>query len=144
MLVKSCEIGRGKLRLFRGLLGSRKRQAVIWSGRWESNPRPKLGKLLYCHCTTPARFGTSSLYPRTDAAVQTHAVFRLPARLAKGLTSFTRRVCSLRMIDADALSFPGARRRVTIGRMLCFIPCDIIWRWVFGGGFHAGWALRTM
>ena len=24
------------------------------SGRWESNPRPKLGKLLYCHCTTPA------------------------------------------------------------------------------------------
>src|SRR6266702_1926382 len=22
----------------------------------ESNPRPKLGKLLYCHCTTPARF----------------------------------------------------------------------------------------
>src|SRR6266478_6244646 len=26
----------------------------IWSGRWESNPRPKLGKLLYCHCTTPA------------------------------------------------------------------------------------------
>src|SRR5258708_6390046 len=27
---------------------------VFWSGRWESNPRPKLGKLLYCHCTTPA------------------------------------------------------------------------------------------
>src|SRR5580693_1693232 len=27
----------------------------VWSGRWESNPRPKLGKLLYCHCTTPAR-----------------------------------------------------------------------------------------
>ena len=25
-----------------------------WSGRWESNQRPKLGKLLYCHCTTPA------------------------------------------------------------------------------------------
>src|SRR5882724_2623414 len=30
--------------------------AGSWSGRWESNPRPKLGKLLYCHCTTPARF----------------------------------------------------------------------------------------
>src|SRR5713101_2892466 len=30
--------------------------AVFWSGRWESNPRPKLGKLLYCHCTTPALF----------------------------------------------------------------------------------------
>src|SRR6266571_8767987 len=27
----------------------------FWSGRWESNPRPKLGKLLYCHCTTPAQ-----------------------------------------------------------------------------------------
>src|SRR5215813_9184818 len=27
----------------------------IWSGRRESNPCPKLGKLLYCHCTTPAR-----------------------------------------------------------------------------------------
>src|SRR5260370_10095292 len=26
----------------------------IWSGRRESNPCPKLGKLLYCHCTTPA------------------------------------------------------------------------------------------
>src|SRR5947209_11236778 len=29
--------------------------ACLWSGRWESNPRPKLGKLLYCHCTTPAQ-----------------------------------------------------------------------------------------
>ena len=29
-------------------------QRDFWSGRWESNPRPKLGKLLYCHCTTPA------------------------------------------------------------------------------------------
>ena len=34
----------------------------FWSGRWESNPRPKLGKLLYCHCTTPAR--CSELYSR--------------------------------------------------------------------------------
>src|ERR1700729_1745984 len=33
----------------------------IWSGRWESNPRPKLGKLLYCHCTTPARFFSFSI-----------------------------------------------------------------------------------
>ena len=23
--------------------------ASVWSGRWESNPRPKLGKLLFCH-----------------------------------------------------------------------------------------------
>jgi hypothetical protein len=30
----------------------------LWSGRWESNPRPKLGKLLYCHCTTPAHFSS--------------------------------------------------------------------------------------
>jgi len=29
-----------------------------WSGRWESNPRPKLGKLLYCHCTTPAHLSS--------------------------------------------------------------------------------------
>jgi hypothetical protein len=27
---------------------------IVWSGRRESNPCPKLGKLLYCHCTTPA------------------------------------------------------------------------------------------
>src|SRR6266852_2174751 len=33
---------------------SRRNFFRIWSGRWESNPRPKLGKLLYCHCTTPA------------------------------------------------------------------------------------------
>ena len=26
----------------------------LWSGRWESKQRPKLGKLPYCHCTTPA------------------------------------------------------------------------------------------
>ena len=32
----------------------RPKSFVLWSGRWESNPRPKLGKLLYCHCTTPA------------------------------------------------------------------------------------------
>ena len=36
-----------------------------WSGRWESNPRPKLGKLLYCHCTTPALLtGLSIIQPR--------------------------------------------------------------------------------
>src|ERR1700740_1560370 len=34
----------------------------LWSGRWESNPRPKLGKLLYCHCTTPARLSAFRLY----------------------------------------------------------------------------------
>ena len=33
----------------------------IWSGRWESNPRPKLGKLLYCHCTTPALEATFAI-----------------------------------------------------------------------------------
>ena len=27
----------------------------IWSGRWESNPRHKLGKLGYYHYTTPAK-----------------------------------------------------------------------------------------
>src|SRR5207249_9473619 len=39
----------------------RPKSFVFWSGRWESNPRPKLGKLLYCHCTTPAHFHTDSL-----------------------------------------------------------------------------------
>ena len=37
------------------------RRGGSWSGRWESNPRPKLGKLLYFHCTTPARFFSSSI-----------------------------------------------------------------------------------
>src|SRR5438477_4743492 len=41
----------------------------IWSGRWESNPRPKLGKLLYCHCTTPA-FLSSRLYTTRRLHVQ--------------------------------------------------------------------------
>src|SRR5215475_7731343 len=49
------------------------RTFVFWSGRWESNPRPKLGKLLYCHCTTPARCHISVIILknkslRTDAS----------------------------------------------------------------------------
>jgi hypothetical protein len=39
----------------------------IWSGRWESNPRPKLGKLLYCHCTTPAHLQTSKSHSHPQA-----------------------------------------------------------------------------
>ncbi|SRR5260370_30359642 len=35
----------------------------LWSGRWESNPRPKLGKLLYCHCTTPALLSSLLIIP---------------------------------------------------------------------------------
>src|SRR2546427_80107 len=27
---------------------------VIWSGRWESNPRNQLGRLAHYHCATPA------------------------------------------------------------------------------------------
>src|ERR1700738_3336340 len=38
----------------------------IWSGRWESNPRPKLGKLLYCHCTTPAFHCFSKYIQRSE------------------------------------------------------------------------------
>jgi hypothetical protein len=41
----------------------------IWSGRWESNPRPKLGKLLYCHCTTPA-------LPSSDLIIHNQATAR--------------------------------------------------------------------
>src|SRR5215831_8924646 len=48
-------------------------QSSFWSGRWESNPRPKLGKLLYCHCTTPAHsqsFDYTRLSdPRTSAPI---------------------------------------------------------------------------
>src|SRR5216684_1300836 len=33
---------------------------AIWSGRWESNPRLKLGKLGYYHYTTPAPLLDSS------------------------------------------------------------------------------------
>src|ERR1700729_1641152 len=43
----------------------------LWSGRWESNPRPKLGKLLYCHCTTPALLATRRLYLSPSSLVQT-------------------------------------------------------------------------
>ena len=28
---------------------------LAWSGRWESDPRLDLGKVTYCHYTTPAR-----------------------------------------------------------------------------------------
>ena len=42
-----------------------------WSGRWESNPRPKLGKLLYCHCTTPARFfSVLIIHNRATASIE--------------------------------------------------------------------------
>src|SRR5471032_1928541 len=36
------------------------RLAGRWSGRWESNPRRKLGKLGYYHYTTPAQVANSS------------------------------------------------------------------------------------
>ena len=38
-----------------------------WSGRWESNPRLKLGKLGYYHYTTPALQADSSRVPTGDA-----------------------------------------------------------------------------
>src|SRR6266567_496832 len=59
----------------------------LWSGRWESNPRPKLGKLLYCHCTTPAHFHTDSLIHdlttfnrRQDAELHLQSVAGMSAR----------------------------------------------------------------
>src|ERR1700687_505589 len=56
----------------------------FWSGRRESNPRPKLGKLLYCHCTTPARFkllahsqlSNYTQAPRHDASLFCSGRFR--------------------------------------------------------------------
>ena len=60
---------------------------IFWSGRWESNPRPKLGKLLYCHCTTPAHFHTDSLIHdlttfnrRQDAELNLQSVAGMSAR----------------------------------------------------------------
>src|SRR5580692_1360482 len=38
-----------------------------WSGRWESNPRLKLGKLGYYHYTTPARAADSSRLAEAQA-----------------------------------------------------------------------------
>jgi hypothetical protein len=38
-----------------------------WSGRWESNPRLKLGKLGYYHYTTPATGDDSRRVPREQA-----------------------------------------------------------------------------
>jgi hypothetical protein len=35
-------------------MNSNSRLSEEWSGRWESNPRLKLGKLGYYHYTTPA------------------------------------------------------------------------------------------
>src|SRR5215831_13340284 len=46
-------------------------QSSFWSGRWESNPRPKLGKLLYCHCTTPALRLAQRLYTTKRPRVHT-------------------------------------------------------------------------
>src|SRR3979409_468334 len=44
---------------------------TVWSGRWESNPRLKLGKLGYYHYTTPApMFDPSRL--SEDQASTTH------------------------------------------------------------------------
>jgi hypothetical protein len=64
-----------------------------WSGRWESNPRLKLGKLGYYHYTTPA-------YRRF------YAPYRATGKSANA--SFPR--CDTRYVAAaDASAFPGPR-----------------------------------
>ena len=49
---------------------------AFWSGRWESNPRPKLGKLLYCHCTTPALL-SGSLIIHNQTTARTDRLFSI-------------------------------------------------------------------
>src|ERR1700675_1781861 len=59
----------------------------IWSGRWESNPRPKLGKLLYCHCTTPALLELSKYIQRGEiySTAGPDSLFRLKTHSAFGI-----------------------------------------------------------
>jgi hypothetical protein len=51
--------------------------ADLWSGRWESNPRPKLGKLLYCHCTTPAHRSSWLIIQQLSNSVYRLVIFHI-------------------------------------------------------------------
>src|ERR1700722_6654446 len=61
----------------------------FWSGRWESNPRPKLGKLLYCHCTTPA---LRPLYPRIGRRESVANIALLAGILLTGFVAIRWRI----------------------------------------------------
>src|ERR1700722_14964426 len=78
----------------------------IWSGRWESNPRPKLGKLLYCHCTTPA---LRSLYLRIGQW-GSGCTPRYPRYLLEGFREFM--AVGGRSIGRLRAGFVAVRRRI--------------------------------
>src|ERR1700722_14622317 len=68
--------------------------ANCWSGRWESNPRPKLGKLLYCHCTTPARCDAETDYTQLRLGTKRGQPFRVCGLFSQRRESHLSRVPS--------------------------------------------------
>jgi hypothetical protein len=64
----TCDRNPSVVVLFSLAMKGQPNQLGLWSGRWESNPRPKLGKLLYCHCTTPALLSASPIIHNQAAA----------------------------------------------------------------------------
>ncbi len=63
--VRLATSGADELRLFRKLLRSRKPDAVIWSGRWESNPTPNTAKSLNQLADT-RRLPSTTVHNRRD------------------------------------------------------------------------------
>ena len=102
---------------------SRRNFFRIWSGRWESNPRPKLGKLLYCHCTTPARF-PSVVIIHNEATARTDRPFPLFSKPTLGANAHIHcqmvRVCLWKLshkgraVAVASASRPKARKSIPI------------------------------
>src|ERR1700723_4460520 len=74
-----------------------------WSGRWESNPRLKLGKLGYYHYTTPAR---AAILVAFGGIKQIHPTDSGKAPRTDTLSSnfATSEQCPLALLFASALS----------------------------------------
>ena len=76
--IEGCEVSKGS-RINRNF-------AELWSGRWESNPRPKLGKLLYCHCTTPAHLSRCSIIHKRVPALTSTYCYHQESTWSDGMT----------------------------------------------------------
>ncbi len=72
--------------------------ALLWSGIRESNPRLKLGKLAYYHCTNPAQCEVT--IHKTDRAIY-------GAMREKNATSHGVIVVRLAGLEPTAFSFGG-------------------------------------
>jgi hypothetical protein len=89
---------------------------INWSGRWESNPRPKLGKLLYYHCTTPALAKSIPSITSSLGGVQEVGNFATAPELTGGkdtdsrLDDFVKNRKGAER-EIDALRAPGRRSR---------------------------------